>query len=289
MTATLLQSPVQDDSPAEFNFSEEDFLGISQRIRDIAGIVLPAHKRTMVYSRIVKRLKDLGLESFDDYISLLDGPDGHQEISQFTNSLTTNVTAFFREAHHFNDLSKHILPRFTEASASSRRVRIWSAASSSGEEPYSIALTVLKAGLPRVGQDLKILATDLDTKMLDTCRAGRYPVEVLDAIPADFGKSMLVPEPGGTHFSVPRKISDLITFRQLNLTRPWPFNGPFDVIFCRNVLIYFDTPTKKDIVERLIDMLNPGGTLYLGHSESRLGSHPALTAVGQTIYRKLPE
>lgn len=273
------------DISQEFAFCEDDFQAISRRIKNIAGIVLPSHKQTMVYSRIVKRLKDLRLGSFDEYIALLDGPDGQREIGKFTNSLTTNVTAFFREAHHFEHLLKTVLPTFTEAGGP-RKVRMWSAACSSGEEPYSLALTVLKSGQPRPGQDLKILATDLDTKMLETAKTGRYPREAIEAVPTGYGETTLQVEPGGTHCLAPVKARNLISFRQLNLTRPWPFKGPFDVIFCRNVLIYFDTPTKKSIVDRMIGVLKPGGVLYLGHSESRLGNHPLLTTEGHTIYRK---
>ena len=274
------------DIVPEYSFCEDDFQAISQRIKDIAGIVLPSHKQTMVYSRIVKRLKDLNLGSFPDYIAFLDGPNGQKEIANFTNSLTTNVTAFFREAHHFEHLHDIVLPTFSGDGGPKRKVRIWSAACSSGEEPYSLALTILKSGQPRPGQDLKILATDLDSKMLEVCQKGQYPIEVLDAIPPNYGENILLADADGKHCQVPMKAKNLISFRRLNLTRPWPFKGPFDVIFCRNVLIYFDMPTKKNIVDRMVNILTPGGVLYLGHSESRLGNHPLLTTEGHTIYRK---
>ena len=206
---------------------------------------------------------------------------GERELGEFINAVTTNLTSFFRENHHFEHLRSEMLTPM--AAERQGRIRIWCSASSSGEEPYSIAMSVLETGAHR-NADLKILATDLDTNILAKAQAGRYGADRVKPISEAFQKKYFTPS--GAEFAVKPELKQLLTFRQLNLLHDWPMSGPFDVIFCRNVLIYFETDVKKAIVDRMTKLLRPGGALYLGHSEALLGDHPALKSEGKTIYRR---
>ena len=274
-------------APPEFVMSDEEFDRIAMRIRAMSGIVLKAHKRQMVYTRLARRLRALRLTSFTDYLDLLDRPEGAPELEAFSNALTTNLTSFFRESHHFDHLRREILvPRLAEGR---RRIRVWSAGCSTGEEPYSIAISALGKGGPAAipGVDLRILATDLDTTVLARAAGGRYPAARAQDVPAPLRAGAILhrsPE----EVEVAPALRAAVAFRRLNLLHVWPFRGPFDAIFCRNVLIYFDSDTKAELVRRFADLLDAGGALYLGHSESLLGEHPLLRSEGRTIYRRRP-
>jgi chemotaxis protein methyltransferase CheR len=267
--------------------SDRDFARLAERVRTLTGIVLPPHKRQLVISRLRKRLRALGLDGFGAYLAYLASPAGAAaETGEMINAVTTNQTGFFREGHHFEDLAR-ILAQPPGNTGERPRRRIWSAACSTGEEAYSIALTVLGAGLAGPGAGLRILATDLDTAALTRARAATYPAGRVDACPPQLRQGYFETLPDG-RLRVTGGARKLITFNRLNLHGSWPVQGPFDAIFCRNVLIYFSPEAKQSIVGRCVDLLRPGGTLYLGHSEAMLGDHPQLVNQGRTIFRRCP-
>lgn len=278
--------PADADPPVprgEIPLPAEAFRRISERIHALAGIVLKDHKRQMVSTRLGRRLRALGLSDYDSYLALLDGPEGAGEAVELINALTTNLTAFFREAHHFDDLREHVIaPRLA---ARAPKLRIWSAGCSTGEEPYSIQMTLMAAGALDRPWDYRLLATDLDSQVLARAEAGIYAADRLGGVPANLRERAFRPRPDGS-VEVQAALKAQVRFRRLNLLEPWPFRGPFDAIFCRNVLIYFDAETKAGLVDRFAEMLAPDGTLYLGHSESLLGDHPRLVSCGRTIYRR---
>jgi chemotaxis protein methyltransferase CheR len=273
----------------EFLMTEADFAQIAGILEGHAGIMLPPAKATMAYSRLAKRLRTLRLANFAEYCALLEGPEGKGEKQKLIQALTTNVTNFFREPHHFEHLKRAILPALIERAKKGGKVRIWSAASSSGQEPYSIALTLLSV-MPEAAQhDIKILATDIDASILAIGAAGVYEAEVLGPVPAELKSRWFKPvddEPGS--FRATETLRSLITFRELNLIGEWPMRGPFDAIFCRNVVIYFSAETQAQLWARFAPLLEPGAALYVGHSERITGpAEKLLSGDGVTIYRKL--
>jgi chemotaxis protein methyltransferase CheR len=273
----------------EFPFTAADFRTIVGIVYERSGIVLAAHKRDMTYSRLARRVRALGLRSFSDYCALLEGSEGGKEVGFLINAITTNLTKFFREHHHFEHLRDHVLSSPPEAPRGQRpRIRIWSAGCSSGEEPYSIAMTTLAKQREAGGDwDLRILATDLDTSMLKKAKTGVYPRSGLDSVPAGIRERYFTQGADREHLSVVQAAQELITFRQLNLLSPWPMSGKFDAIFCRNVMIYFDAKTKASLIDRFHGQLADGGWLYVGHSESLLDHQSRFKLRGRTIYQKI--
>ena len=286
--ALVLQEPVA--GPAhEFSFSEADFRHLTQVAYQYAGISLADNKRNLVYSRVSRRLRALRMNSFSEYREFLAGDPN--EIESFINSISTNHTKFFREAHHFHHFRAQVVLPFAESRGriSGGRMRVWSAGCSSGEEPYTIAV-VLKRELRDLGGcDVKILATDIDTDVLTRAARGEFAATAFDEIPKPYHSFLKAEEQDGAVAKavMDKDVKSLITFRRLNLMEPWPFHGKFDAIFCRNVMIYFDAPTKSKLVERFTQQLKPGGWLFIGHSESLIGSHPGLQLVGRTIYQRI--
>ena len=273
---------------AEYEMSDAEFKAIADELYARAGIVLREHKRNMVYGRLSRRLRELGLPSFKSYLERLAGPDGEAELNVMVNALTTNHTSFFRESHHFDHLRSVAVPAFREWSKGGKpKLRMWCSAASSGEEPYTIAMTLLGNGIDLAGWDAKVLATDLDTNMLAKCAAGTYAKEAVRTVPRELQTKFMRDLPGEDRIKIGPEPRRLLTFKQLNLIKPWPMHGPFDAIFCRNVLIYFDPPTKRDVVDRMVNLVRVGGWLYLGHSESIPGGHPQLELEGRTIYRRV--
>ena len=270
-----------EERTREFEFTADDFAFVRRYLKMHAGINLSEQKRSMVYSRLARRLRALGMMRFSEYRSLLESGDV-VEMSACVNALTTNLTMFFRENHHFQHLNDALLP--DRAAAQARRLRLWSAGCSTGEEPYSIAIVLERWLRGKPGVDAKILATDLDTNVLERARAGVYAEKTIQPVAA-WSKTALDEERGG-QWRVTPGLRRLITFKKLNLLHKWPVNGPFDAIFCRNVMIYFDRPTQRDLVERFHALLAPHGVLYLGHSESLHYLTGLFTASGRTIYRK---
>ncbi len=274
------------DRPAdrEFTFTEEDFRYLSALVHRTVGIDLAEGKRDLLYGRLARRLRTLGLSSFTDYRTRLEGPTGADEINDLVNHVTTNHTAFFRERHHFEHFEKAVLEPWAKEGGS--RLRVWSAACSTGEEPYSIALTVARS-LPaaaRESADVRILATDIDTRVLETAQQARFPQATRNQVPEAF--KSLVETPAADHWTVKPAIRDLLVFKRLNLLENWPMRGPFDVIFCRNVMIYFDMETKIKLVQRFAQLLRPSGLLYIGHSERLTDELSEFSLEGRTIYRK---
>ena len=270
----------------EFAFDAEDFRQISETLYADAGIALSEQKMPLVYSRLVKRLRALGLASFKDYCALIRDKDGLDERQQMMAALTTNVTRFMREPHHFEHLKSAVLPTLLKSAQQGGRVRLWSAACSSGQEPYSLALTVL-AQMPNAGdRDVRILATDIDPNMVAIAKAGTYAESELSALgKADRTRFFQNAGPGAGTLTVSPDMRRLIAFNELNLIGSWPMKGAFQVIFCRNVAIYFDEPTQAKLWARFAAALGPGGHLYIGHSERLSGpAREVFTQVGPTIY-----
>lgn len=273
----------------EFALSDAEFKKLTGIVRELTGIVLGDHKKEMLYGRLARRLRDLGMQSFSQYCALLDSKDADQETGFLVNAVTTNLTKFYRESHHFDFLTDYLksLQSDSVRLGGDRSVLIWSAGCSSGEEPYSIASTLLSKTPSMASWKPRILATDLDTNMLTTGQAGIYSKNSLNDIPDDYKKvfeenTKIV----GDKIHLRDKPKSLVHFKQLNLLHPWPMKQKYDVIFCRNVLIYFDGPTKEGLVNRYAGMLRPGGMLFLGHSESMQNKIPGLSLIGRTAYRK---
>jgi chemotaxis protein methyltransferase CheR len=272
----------------EFNFTDADFRFLAQHAYDQAGIVLSDSKRNLVYGRLSRRLRTLGLTSFAQYREYL--VDTPSELEGFINAISTNLTKFFRESHHFDHFRTQVVVPFAQAAAgrSGLRFRVWSAGCSTGEEPYTIAVVLRHEFRELKRHDVRILATDIDTDVLSKGSRGEYPAESLADVPASYREHFRAStEAAGRSTSLASdELKSLIVFRRLNLMERWPFSGQFDAIFCRNVMIYFDTPTKTNLVDRFVRQIKPGGFLYIGHSESLLGAHPDLQLVGRTIYRR---
>lgn len=268
---------------------DEDFRFISRFVFDRCGIVLGENKRQLVYGRLLRRLRELGLRSFSDYCRRLkELPE--DELDPLSSAITTNVTGFFREEHHFEYLAGTLLPALAAQSRDLSRLRLWSAGCASGEEAYSIAMVLLETLESRAASAARILATDLSPRALAVAREGVYSLERLDAVSAPRRKRWFSLGTGENAGKV-RASAELrspIAFRQLNLLREWPMKGPFEAIFCRNVAIYFDAPTKQRLFTRFARLLVPGGHLFIGHSESLHGICDAYEHVGRTIYRRRP-
>jgi chemotaxis protein methyltransferase CheR len=267
----------------EVPLTDEDFGAIAAMVREHSGIVLTASKRDLVYSRLRRRLRALRLSSFAEYRALLAGAPGAEEQVRMINAITTNLTGFFREPHHFDYLAQRMIPGLPMGW---RRLRIWSAGCSSGEEPYSIAMT-LRRHLPDVdAKDVRILATDIDTDMVAHGSAGRYAMERAAAIPAEL-RQRFVRRVDSDTVEMDPALKALIAFKPLNLLGEWPMRGPFDAIFCRNVVIYFDKPTQRVLFDRFADMLTPDGLLFIGHSESLFRVSERFQHLGRTVHRRI--
>ncbi|MBL4894690.1 MAG: protein-glutamate O-methyltransferase CheR [Emcibacter sp.] len=290
MTTRALKRP-PPTKPREFEWRDQDYKFLAALLHEKTGIVLNENKKEMMYGRLVRRLRKLNIKSFGDYCNYLQGPEGEKELSFTLNSITTNTTNFFREMHHFDYLRDIILPPVRQQLDRNARhhFRVWSAGCSSGQEPYSIAM-VMDHILGSRSQNCKILATDLDSNMLSHAKSGHYAPEVCrKTIPRPYLSSY-------TH-NIRDKTDDLvamkdgirkhIAFKQLNLLHDWPMTGKFDVIFCRNVMIYFDQETQDKLVRRYADCLKPDGILFIGHSESLLSASDIYKCEGKTTYRLL--
>jgi len=260
---------------------EREFHRIRQLIRARAGIELPDSKRTLVQTRLIRRLRALGIASFAAYVRLLED-EASPEHGELINAITTNVTAFFREPHHF-ELVRTLLPKLA---ATGQRIRLWSAGCSSGEEPWSLAITVREALGPAPKVDVKILATDIDTEVLRRAREGVYEDANVEPVAPALLKRHFARGTGANagRWRIADDLRGLVAFKQLNLFAPWPMHGPFDLIACRNVIIYFDAENKARLIRRYHDLLAPGGHLLLGHSESIAAGVEGFTLAGRTAY-----
>ncbi|MGF9562881.1 protein-glutamate O-methyltransferase CheR [Neorhizobium sp. JUb45] len=282
------QSPDEILASGEYPLSRKDLADIAAMIYADAGIYLNDSKASLVYSRLSKHIRNLGLSGFREYCALVSSQEGAGARREMLSHLTTNFTRFFRENHHFEHLRDEVLPGLLNRARSGGRVRIWSAACSDGQEPYSIALTVLAMMPNAADYDFRILATDIDPKILAQARAGVYDENALETVSPAMRKQWFreVDAGGRRKFQVDDRVKKLITFNELNLMAQWPFKGNFDVIFCRNVVIYFDEPTQMKIWSRFASLLPDAGHLYIGHSERVSGDSKNLfDNIGITTYR----
>jgi chemotaxis protein methyltransferase CheR len=265
----------------EFEFTSADFERIRTLLYKNAGIVLSPSKQDMVYSRLARRLRTCGDSTFARYLQRLE--QDHGEWETFINSLTTNLTSFFRESHHFDILANQL-----REVKEKRPIKIWCCASSTGEEPYSLAITACDA-FASLTPPVEIIASDIDTEVLAQGEKGVYRRERLDRMEPKRLSQYFTPVPGGDgSYAVRTELRRLISFRRINLLSPaWPLQGPFDAIFCRNVMIYFDRPTQYGILKRFTPLLRQDGRLYAGHSESFMHASDLLRSIGRTVYVRL--
>ena len=272
------------DGAREFVFTTQNFERIRKLIYDHAGIALSPNKKDMVYSRLARRLRVTGHSNFDDYVDLIEQGDA-AEWEPFVNALTTNLTAFFREPHHFV-----LLKDYLRARPPREHITIWCSAASTGEEPYSIAMTVAEV-FGYIPPTVKILASDLDTRVLEQARLGVYSQDRVEKLSAPQLKKYFL-RGSGKHAGMVRvrpELRAMLTFRQINLLdATWPMRGPFDVIFCRNVMIYFDRPTQYAILEKFVPLMAPDGLLFAGHSESFHHANKLFRLREKTVYALAP-
>ncbi len=282
-----MRNTAQAQAQQGFEFTDRDFDRLRELVYQHTGIRMADNRRDLIYGRLSRRLRALGLHSFGAYCRLIEDGQG-DELEAFTNAVTTNLTAFFREAHHFDYLGKDLLPELLKKNRESRRIRIWSAGCSTGEEAYTVAMVLLE-NIPDIHNwDLRILATDLDSDVLAKASAGIYEQKNIRQV---LGKRLQKWFQKGVGINegkarVQPQVRELVTFRKLNLMHTWPMKGPFDLIFCRNVLIYFDKPTQKKLFERFAGILVNQGHLFIGHSESPMDLTDRFSLIGQSIYRK---
>jgi len=282
-----VESVAGSSSFAGFEFTDTDFQSVRDLVSKNTGISLSEAKRDMVYSRLTRRLRELNLQRFSDYLAFICGDGGDDELIQFTNAITTNLTSFFREKHHFEYLAETLLPELMKRNADQRKIRIWCCAASTGEEPYSIAM-VVKETIPKHSDwDVKILATDLDTNVLATAKEGVYPIDRIKDISAHRQRRFFLKGSGKQqgHVRVGSELRQLITYKKLNLMDQWPLRGPIDIIFCRNVVIYFTKDTQEILLERFSKLVAPQAHLFMGHSESLNNVTDQFELLGKTIYR----
>lgn len=271
-----------DAASHEFTFSNGDFQRVQKLIYQRAGISLHDGKRAMVYSRLSRRLRETGDRSFADYLNALEratGAAGDAEWQEFINCLTTNLTSFFREEHHFHALAEAL------KAVAGRPIRMWCNAASTGEEPYSIAMTLLEGGCGNA----KLLATDIDTKVLATAQRGVYPADSRGLSPQRLQKHMMRGTGANAGFMRVRpELQKMIEFRTFNLmAATWSMGEPFDMVFCRNVMIYFDHETQRRVLEHIHAVMKPGGLLFVGHSENFTDSRDLFLLQGKTIYKRV--
>jgi len=279
---------MKDRDEREFEFTDANFKVISQFVTENTGIVLTDAKKDMVYGRLTKRLRKGPYNNFDDFTkAIIDGDEEEQDV--LINAITTNLTAFFRESHHFEFLANTAIPQLLDANKYGKRVRIWSAGCSTGEEPYSIAI-VLKEAIPNIDEwDVKILATDLDANVIAHGQSGVYREDRISGL-SDERKTRWFKRGSGKnegYVKVSPELQKLISFKRLNLLQQWPMKGPFDLMFCRNVIIYFDKDTQKTLFKRYFSILESKSYLFIGHSETLHKVSDDFESLGKTIYQRI--
>lgn len=291
---TLLRAASIVESPLQWDISDELFAKFRDLIYREAGIALTDNKKTLLVSRVAGRLRELGLTSFAEYYKLVEDPGRTDERGRLLDRICTNETHFFRDPRQFQFLTDHAFPR-VEAEAErtgSRRVRAWSAACSTGEEPYSIAMTMLHRFPPSSGWQVEVVASDLSNKVLALARAGVWSIDKATDIPLNLRKEFMLRGTGSQtgKMKVGPEIRNVVSFTRLNLNDPvYPVSGVFDLIFCRNVLIYFDHLSKTKVVDRLLNHLAPGGNLFLGYAETTTTLTDRLVSVGPNVYGRVTE
>lgn len=275
------QRVLADDSSREFDFKPADFERVRKMILNVAGISLADSKQSMVYSRLAKRLRAVGISRFQDYLDTLEKNERNPEWEHFVNALTTNLTSFFRESHHFDILKQQL-----QSLRNKGQINIWCSAASTGEEPYTLALTAMEA-FNSLTPPVNIIATDIDTKVLEHARKGIYRIDQVDKVSKDILKKYFLKGNGASEglIRVRPELQKLIQFRQLNLlAADWSVQAGFDAIFCRNVMIYFEKDVQFGILKRFAPLMNPRGLLYAGHSENFAMARDYFSLRGRTVY-----
>lgn len=283
MVSTAARGAHESDERA-FEFDDRDFRRVCRLIQEQAGIHLGPHKRDMVYGRLARRLRERGLARFCDYLDSVEAGDA-DEVQAFVNALTTNLTSFFREAHHFDDLIAHL--REAGRLSPNTPLTIWCCAASTGEEPYSLAIAACEA-FGTTKPPVRILATDIDTNVLQTAAQGIYTLDRIAGLSTERKQAFFQrgSGPNADMCRVRPSLQSLITFRPLNLLADqYGVRGGFTAVFCRNVMIYFDKPTQYRVLSRMVPLLGPGGLLFAGHSESFTHAHDLVVPCGRTTYR----
>lgn len=277
----------QGESEVELELHEREYKRISKLVFGISGINLHDGKQHLIHGRLAKRLRELGLKNFKEYCNILENDTTGLEVTVLIDRLSTNKTDFFREEAHFEFMKSRALPELQERKKSGRRgkIRIWSAGCSSGEEPCTIAITIVEKLGITAGYDISILATDISTRMLARAQMGVYPESAMGGMPKYY-RMKYFHKAGDGEYRVSQTVSGLITYARLNLMDKWPMRGPFDFIFCRNVMIYFTKETQKDLIKRFYGLIPPGGYLFLGHSESLSNMKHGFKNVQPAVYAK---
>ncbi|MGP6089519.1 CheR family methyltransferase [Antarctobacter jejuensis] len=283
-----MNKPADGAFSRDIPFSDADFKAIATLAQERFGLSLADSKKPLVYSRLSRRLKSRKISSFPEYLSLLGQKGEEQERLELISALTTNVTSFFREMHHFDLLRNALATELKDKARTGDRLRFWSAGCSSGQEPYSIAMTILQVIPDALDRDIRILATDIDPKIVEKAKIGTYPKDEIASIPPDLRSNWTRSDSAHPQVStVSDDLKAMVTFNELNLMADWPFRGPFDAIFCRNVAIYFNQETQQRLWQRFCSMLTPNGLLFIGHSERVSGrAVESLKGVGITSYQK---
>ncbi len=271
-----------DQFKRDFELSDDDFKIIKELSLKWTGISLSNSKKTMIYGRLNKRLRELEFSSFSQYCIYLK-THTDKEKTKFINAITTNLTSFFREMHHFSYLESHVIPELIEKNAHTRKIRIWSAGCSTGEEPYSIAMLLTQ--IPALaGWDIKILATDLDSDVIKKAESNVYACDRIQGVDSKFKRYIIEGE--NETVSIDPNVKNMIRFRVLNLLDTWPFKNTFDIVFCRNVVIYFDKNTQEMLFSRYAKNISNSGYLFIGHSETLNKLSTDFSSVGRTVYLK---
>ncbi|BBC81838.1 chemotaxis protein [Acetobacter orientalis] len=277
---------VDTRSTVDPEYTDADFQMVRRIAKHEAGIFIPDSKSTLVYSRVSRRVRESGMDSFQAYLGFVQSPAGRAEMNKLVCALTTNVTSFFRERPHFVHMEQNVLPGLAAKLRSGGRGRMWSAACSTGQEPWSIAMSIMSAFPEAASYDMRILATDINSEVVAQAASGTYVESETDGISTK-QKSQFMQADGRGNLSFVGNIRQLPAFKVLNLNADWPMRGQFSVIFCRNVVIYFDEPTRERLWGRLAEKLEKGGFLYVGHSEKVANPRRCgLELVAPTIYRK---
>jgi len=280
---------IKVNTSREYAFTEKDFNKLRKIANEHTGIIVTDDKYDMYYARLVKRLRAYQLGSFADYIKYLNA-NMDTEFTPFIDSITTNLTSFFRESHHFDVMKSTVIPDLCTRADVTQGLKVWSAGCSTGEEPYTVAITLLE-GLERIRPAPRpsILASDIDTTVLATASRGVYEISRVESLEKSIKKRWFFKGKGSNsgNVRVSPELRDIIDFKQVNLMQEWPMRNKFHIIFCRNVVIYFDKPTKIKLLNRYADQLVDGGYMILGHSESIQGMSDRFETIGKTVYKKI--
>lgn len=271
--------------PSTYELTSVEFDALRQLVLQHTGISLSEAKLELVKRRFTPRLRELKLNSFSSYIKYIKNNHA-DELTHFSNAITTNLTSFFREKHHFEYMKKAVIPHLLTKNYTSRKIRIWSAGCSTGQEPYTLAM-VLRENIPDFHRwDVQILATDLDKKCLEIAREGVYRGADLEKAPSTVRSQWFLKCRGSSSdkVKVKQELKEMVSFLHLNLIHDWPMRGPFDIIFCRNVFIYFNKERQKEFVSRFADLQQPGNHLFIGHSETIGDLTDCYRLTGQTVY-----